>query len=282
LFADQSILNLTNCFYILEFVSIGNINYLLLSENFRVTDHRIKQFIKEKIFVDLFIDIDPFHIADVVQSVDFKAAKRDTIYSDTLIIERIIRDTVYVSVGDEDSLANRRFIADTMFVEKMILDTIFVEKVVRDTVLVDMRKNNRIFVTKDELDEAPIIRNVIFANNGDYETDLNYILYSKFSHWFEEPYFLLDFKFRTNSKDLDIRKPDKEVQNLPEGWTVQFVITADEDRLIPFGDYVKLHRKIAARLENNSCYLLTRDGIVLEPEEIKDKDEKTLFLRVNY
>ncbi|NQU04832.1 MAG: hypothetical protein HQ568_01965 [Calditrichaeota bacterium] len=282
LFADQSIINFTNCFYILDLVTKGNNNYLLLSDNFHVIDHQIKQFVKGKIFVDLFIEIDPFHIVDVMEAFEFHAARRDTIYMDTLVVERIIHDTVYVTVGDGDSLSIRRFPADSMFTEKAVPDTVFIEKVVHDTVFIDVGKDDRIFVTRDVLDEVPIIRNVVFANNGDYETDLNYVLYSKFSHWFEDPYFSLEFKFKTKSKDLIIRKPDKELQNVPEGWKMQFVITADEDRLIPFSDYVRLHKKIAIRMENNRCYILTRQGINLNPGEFKDKNEKTVTVRFTY
>ncbi|MCF7810093.1 hypothetical protein K9N50_03800 [bacterium] len=279
LFENPEVLNFTNCFYIIDLVTKGNNNYLLLSDNFQVTDHRVKQFVKEKIFVDLFIEIDPFHIVDVMQAVEFQTSKRDTVYLDTLVIKKIVHDTVYVQVGG-DTLTARKYFADTLFVEKH--DTIYVESVVHDTVFIDVHKDDRIFVTKDVLGDVPIIKNIVFANNGDYGSDLNYIFYSKYSHWFEDPYFTLDFKFKTHSKELNVIKPDKILNNVPEGWAVQYVIAADEEKLIPFGDYVRLHHKIAIRLENNRCYLLAREGIVLKPEKIKDKDEKTLTLRVNY
>jgi hypothetical protein len=279
LFKNPKIVNYTNCFYIIDLVTKGNNNYLLLSDNFRVSDHRVKQFVKEKIFMDLFIEMDPFHIIDVMQAVEFQTSKRDTVYLDTLIIKKTVHDTVYVQIGG-DSLATRKFLADTVFVEKH--DTIYVESVVHDTVFIDVRKDDRVFVTRNELDDVPIIKNIVFANNGDYETDLNYIIYSKYSHWFEDPYFTLDFKFRTQSKELNIIKPDNKLSNVPDGWVVQYVILADEDRIIPFGDYVRLHHKIAVRMENNRCYLLTREGVVLKPAEIKEKDEKTLSLRINY
>lgn len=285
LFLDQDIINYTNCFFVLELVSIEGRNYLLLSENFKITDKRIKQFVKKKIFIDLFTIIDPFHVMDVMQVVEYRAGQADTLYIETLVHDTVYQDTLFMEKFVHDTVYFQVAAGDTSYLSNVIHDTIYVNHVIRDTVFIDIMREERVFVQQDFIDTLSTIKNIVFANNGDYDTDLNYILFSKFSHWFEEPYFTLEFKFKDEIEKLRIIEADSKPQDLPEGYSVQYIISPKKKRLldlIPDNEYVRLHRKIALKMENNKCYILTRKGLILNPQKFTEKDKKTLAIQINY
>ena len=290
LFNDIEI-NYTNTFFVLEFVSKRNKNYLLLSKNVKITDRQVRQFVINKIFIDLFTIIDMFDIIDVMQVVEYHQAKQDTVYleklvpdtvyMDTLFLEKIVQEKVYVTVDQDEAIE----LTDTVFVEKLVHDTVHVETVKRDTVFVDKYTDKRVFIEWDYLGSVPIKEKVVFANNGDYNSDLKYILNHKFSSWVDDPYLIVEFIFETGVKDLEIKKMDYKPRDIPEGYTVEYVIypvKGSQLNLLPNCDYVKLHRDIALKLEDNKCSLLTKRGIKLKPNVFKIKDEKTVTIRINY
>ena len=273
-------INYTNTFFVLEFVSRKNKNFMLLSKNIKITDRQIKRFVKNKVFIDLFTVIDHFNIIDVMQVVEYKNSMRDTVY-----IEKVVHDTVYVDVGSGDALTIIKEVVDTVFVEVTRYDTVYIDKIIHDTLFMDKLSYERVYLVKDDFESIPIVEKVVFANHGDYVTDLNYILSSKFSSWIDDPYLILDFKFRDETEDMVIKKPDRELKDLPEGYIVRYVIYPENKSridLFPDCDFVRLHSKIALKLEDNRCWLLTRKDIKLRPHEFEDKDAKTTSVLISY
>ena len=288
-------INYTNTFFVLEFVSYKHKNYLLLSKNIKITDRQIKQFVKTKIFMDIFIIIDLFDIMDVMEVIEYHIAQqdtvfiekvvRDTVYQDTFYFEKVVYDTVYLKPDIDREMLARKGLIDTVFVDKAVRDTIYIAKLQRDTVFIDKETESRIFIEEDVLDTIPIIEKVVFANNGDFNTNLNYVLNSKFSSWFGDPYFILEFKFKRKFEDLTIEKPKHVPDDIPEGYEIQYVISPENSNageIFPECKYVKIHRKIVLKLGDNRCSLLTRKGMTLEPQSFQYRNEKSSSILINY
>ncbi|NQT34629.1 hypothetical protein HQ587_05520 [bacterium] len=288
-------INYTNTFFVLEFVSYQHKNYLLLSKNIKITDKQIKQFVKTKIFMDIFIIIDLFDIMDVMEVIEYHIARqdtvfiekviRDTVYQDTFYIEKVVYDTIYLKPDIDREMLAQKGLIDTVFIDKTVHDTIYVAKLQRDTVFIDKETEIRIFIEEDVLDTIPVVEKVVFANNGDFDTNLNYVLNSKFSSWFGDPYFILEFKFKGKFEDLTIEKPKHVPDDIPEGYEIQYVIYAEDSKsgvIFPELRYVKIHRKIALKLGDNRCSLLTRKGMTLEPQDFQNRNGKSSSILINY
>ncbi len=156
---------------------------------------------------------------------------------------------------------------DTVILEKFIRDTVFIREIVRDTVAVE-----KLVYTEDEE-----IANRLLEVSCEH-----------FVHWWSDPHFKLDFKFNLKAAKLTIKRTGKRLEDLPEGYDVQYVICPEGDNPDLFGEdvkinYIRNNGKLLLKLDKSGCYLLARRGCVLKPYEFAYDDYANIaYIRVRY
>ena len=161
-------------------------------------------------------------------------------------------------------------------------DTVFIEKVVHDTIYIEIGD------TAQVVHDTIYIEKIIYVEKGEEFNKLNSIKCQHYVHWWDNPDFRLDLCFSMNTEKLVIEKSRERLDDIPDGYSVQYVIHP-RDKGIPqlFDDtyvkYVRCSGKILLKQVQDNYYLLAEEGIVLKPDRFTyDEYNRKACLRLGY
>ncbi len=196
-----------------------------------------------------------------LQKSEFKYLDEDNVaYIDLKLSPRMVMPT-----------RSPKVVHDTVFVEKIIHDTVYVEKAGAETI------HDTVFVEK-----------IVYVEKGGNVNKLTGINCRHFLHWWNDPHFRIDFKFKKKVEKLAVKESRQKLKDIPPGYAVQYVIYS-ENRSLPklFDDvpvsYTGCGGKLILKPSKNKCYLLVKEGYKFKPHVFTtDAGNRVSSLRLSY